>query len=132
MPGSPRGEWSATLAMADARVAAGLAVLLDAADQISESEANHRVTGRWSAAEHMLFEVAVERGLRRWVSIARHVVTRTVRQVRTHAVRTRKRGARAEGESGASEVGAGRRPSGGASGAVERRSEREGIECERT
>ena len=117
--------------MADARVAASLAVLLDAADQISL--VNHRVTGRWSAAEHMSFEVAVERfGPRRWASIARHVVTRTARQVRTHAVRTRKRGARAEGESGASEVGAGRRPSGGASGAVERRSEREGIECERT
>ena len=79
-------EWSVTLAMADARVDACLAVLLDAAHQISE--VNHRVTGRWSAEEERLFVIGVGRYGKRWSVIASHVGTRTGVQVRTHAVCT--------------------------------------------
>ena len=79
-------EWSVTLAMADARVDACLAVLLDAAHQISE--VNHRVTGRWSAEEERLFVIGVGRYGKRWSVIASHVGTRTGVQVRTHAVGT--------------------------------------------
>ena len=71
--------------MADARAAACLAVLMDAADQISDT--NHRV-GRWSVEEHRLYVSGIERYGKRWSVIASHVGTRTGTQVRSHAVRT--------------------------------------------
>ena len=71
--------------MADARAAACLAVLMDAADQISET--NHRV-GQWSVEEHRLYVSGVGRYGKRWSVIASHVGTRTGTQVRSHAVRT--------------------------------------------
>ena len=71
--------------MADARAAACLAVLTDAADQISET--NHRV-GQWSVEEHRLYVSGVGRYGKRWSVIASHVGTRTGTQVRSHAVRT--------------------------------------------
>ena len=71
--------------MADARAAACLAVLMDAADQISET--NHRV-GQWSVEEHQLYVSGVGRYGKRWSVIASHVGTRTGTQVRSHAVRT--------------------------------------------
>ena len=71
--------------MADARAAACLAVLLDATDQISDT--NHRV-GRWSVEEHRLYVSGIERYGKRWSVIASHVGTRTGTQVRSHAVRT--------------------------------------------
>ena len=61
--------------MADARAAACLAVLLDATDQISDT--NHRV-GRWSVEEHRLYVSGIERYGKRWSVIASHVGTRTV------------------------------------------------------
>ena len=71
--------------MADTRAAACLAVLTDAADQISET--NHRV-GQWSVEEHRLYVSGVGRYGKRWSVIASHVGTRTGTQVRSHAVRT--------------------------------------------
>ena len=53
--------------MADARAAACLAVLTDAADQISET--NHRV-GQWSVEEHQLYVSGVGRYGKRWTVIA--------------------------------------------------------------
>ena len=78
-------ERSVPPAMADARAAACLAVLMDAADQISDT--NHRV-GRWSVEEHRLYVSGIERYGKRWSVIASHVGTRTGTQVRSHAVRT--------------------------------------------
>ena len=71
--------------MADARAAACLAVLLDVADQISETSPR---VGRWSAEEHRLYVSGVGRYGKRWSVIASHVGTRTGTQVRSHAVRT--------------------------------------------
>jgi hypothetical protein len=71
--------------MADARAAACLAVLLDTADQISETSPR---VGRWSAEEHRLYVSGVGRYGKRWSVIASHVGTRTGTQVRSHAVRT--------------------------------------------
>ena len=90
MPAQPAGGAWAHEALAD------LAVLLDAADQISET--NPRVgVGRWSAEEKRLYQEAVARfGDNQWSAIARHVGTRNAEQARTHGVRTQ-RGARGAG-----------------------------------
>ena len=74
--------------MADARAAACLAVLMDAADQISET--NHRV-GQWSVEEHQLYVSGVGRYDKRWSVIASHVGTRTGTQVRSHAQKINKK-----------------------------------------